>query len=121
MLSEVTRQAQQKGYFIADSNPCFETWLLLHFDSLDELKELTCETATKCDKVITKLTHKDFDPSYTKSKMDTAIYIDRVLTAIANAKQMDVQSNGRYLNQIGSRVYRLVESIIQSSPNNPLN
>ena len=31
MLAEVTREAVQKGFSLAVSNPCFELWLLLHF------------------------------------------------------------------------------------------
>jgi hypothetical protein len=34
-LSDVCRQARQKNYDLAISNPCFECWLYLHFDDLD--------------------------------------------------------------------------------------
>ena len=30
-LQEIAKEARQKGYRLAISNPCFELWLLLHF------------------------------------------------------------------------------------------
>lgn len=35
MLSNVAQLATQKRYRLGISNPCFELWLLLHFDELD--------------------------------------------------------------------------------------
>lgn len=40
LLSRVARTARQKRYRLALSNPCFELWLLLHFDPL-ELEQIT--------------------------------------------------------------------------------
>ena len=34
MFAGVARACQQKGYFLAASNPCFELWLLLHFEDV---------------------------------------------------------------------------------------
>lgn len=34
-LEEVTQVAQESGYGLAVSNPCFELWLLLHFQDVD--------------------------------------------------------------------------------------
>ena len=35
MLASVAQRAAQKGYRLGISNPCFELWLLLHFDAVD--------------------------------------------------------------------------------------
>lgn len=35
MLSRVAQRATQKHYRLGISNPCFELWLLLHFDAVD--------------------------------------------------------------------------------------
>ena len=34
-LSQVAQLASQKRYYVADSNPCFELWLLIHHRSLE--------------------------------------------------------------------------------------
>ena len=72
--------------------------------------------AVTCDEIERRLKQTDMDPSYRKSRIDTKKYFDRIETAIKNAKLADSQPNNRYLNQIGSRVYKLVQSIIDSSP-----
>jgi hypothetical protein len=41
-LSLVCREAKQKNYGLAISNPCFETWLCLHLQDLDP-KDKTCQ------------------------------------------------------------------------------
>lgn len=57
--------------------------------------------------------------SYSKSNLKTSCYLPNVDAAIANARASDVKESDRWLNQIGSRVYKLAQSIIDSSPNNP--
>lgn len=103
-----------------DSNPCFEIWLLLHHDSLQAHKGLAGCAEAGCESVIDFLERR-FEPQYNKAKYDAAKYIDLVAFAIANAKFADFNPETRWLNQVGSRVYRLVQSIIDSSPNNPRN
>ena len=34
MISAIAQQCQSKGYFLAVSPPCFEIWLLLHFEDV---------------------------------------------------------------------------------------
>jgi hypothetical protein len=34
MISAIAQECQSKGYFLAVSNPCFEIWLLLHFEDV---------------------------------------------------------------------------------------
>jgi hypothetical protein len=41
-LVEVVRRCRQKGIFVALSNPCFDVWLLLHFDELPTETSMTC-------------------------------------------------------------------------------
>ena len=123
MLSEVARLVMQKGYFLADSNPAFELWLLFHHRSLDDY---TCEELTELEenrktgtRTRLELELKSILGSYSKSKLKTSCYLPNVYAAIANARASDIKESDRWLNHIGSRVYKLVESIINSSPNNP--
>ena len=114
MLDKVVSQAEKKKYRLADSNPCFELWLLLHDKRLSELKGLEGRAATGgCDSVKEEL--KKFDENYDKSKYNTERYIEKIGNAIQNAKETDTEHQTRWLNSIGTRVYLLVESI-RSSP-----
>ena len=123
MLSRVTQEALQKRFHVADSNPAFEIWLLLHHRSLDdyteeEIAELQANRRTGSR---TRLEREliTICGSYSKSNLKSSDYLPELETAIANARRSDVETNDRWLNQIGSRIYKLVESIIDSSTNNP--
>lgn len=121
MLSEVAQQVvTQKNYRLADSNPCFEIWLLLHHKSLAEYDEDTLNdfkqnrrqgTRTKLERELVKICG-----SYNKSNPDLSHYIPFVTTAIQNAKETDTEHQVRWLNSIGTRVYLLAQSVINSSP-----
>lgn len=41
-LVEVVQRCRQKGIFVALSNPCFDLWLLLHFDEFPSIRPLPC-------------------------------------------------------------------------------
>ncbi|MCY3915675.1 MAG: RloB family protein [Chloroflexi bacterium] len=126
MLQRVTQQAIQKGFCVADSNPAFELWLLLHHRSLDDY---TCEELTELEangksgsRTRLELELISVVGSYNKSRLKTSCYLPNVDDAIANARESDINESERWLNQIGSRVYLLAERIINAtSPHNPLN
>ena len=123
ILSEVSQLAIQKGYHLADSNPCFEIWLLLHHRSLDDY--------TEQERAELRANHKSGSRtrlelelisicgSYSKSNLRSSDCLPEIETAIAYARKSDVKPNDRWLNSLGSRVYKLAQSIIDSSPNNP--
>ena len=56
-----------------------------------------------------------------KGKWKAAKYMQMTNCAIENARKSDVKPNDRWLNQNGSRVYKLAQSIIDSSSHNPGN
>ncbi len=118
-LSEVAQQVQQKGYALAESNPCFELWLLLHHKSLADYDKNTLAefkdnqrqgSRTRLEKELVQICG-----SYNKSKLQVKDYIPHIKTAIKNAEQADRQPADRWLNQIGSRVYKLAQSTLDSS------
>lgn len=128
MLTEVARLVRQNGYHLADSNPCFELWLLLHHRSLDYYTklELTELKENRKEKFRSRRRRLDLElmnicGSYDRSNLKTYDYIPHIDVAIANAKNADSSKNNRWLNNIGSRVYRLAQSIIESSAYNPSN
>ena len=116
-LSQVASQCVQKQYTLSASNPCFEIWLLLHLKALDTYSEAQLKTLaenkrsdgrTAIEKEIITLTG-----SYVKANLNTAHYIPQVETAIQRAKDLDSNPEQRWPNQIGTRVYLLIQSILK--------
>ncbi len=121
-LESTAKQVRQKKYRMAESYPCFELWLLLHFKQLNELGGLDGKTSGgKCKPVTDFL--KSQDPAYQKGKVTNSRYFDEAKTveAIAKAKNLDRHRANVPLKRFGTRVYKLIESIRDSSasPHNP--
>lgn len=116
-LEEILSEARQKGYRVADSSPCFELWLLMRFGKLADFKGLEGQALTHgCSGVARELaTHDKTYDSGSKGRYDASAYIRHLQIMIENARAVDSQPDSVWLNQIGSRVYKLVESIINSS------
>ena len=117
-LNKIANHAKCKNYHLADSNPCFELWLLLHYKPLNQFSGLEASgDNSACSQVERQL--EKLDRSYDKDKkgkLDTSKYMPIINTAIQNAKETDPQPQDRWLNRIGTRVYLLAQSIIDSSP-----
>ena len=104
-LIAVCPQARQKGYQLAVSNPCFEIWLWLHFGDLLP-KDRTCKDF--------EIRLRNILGSYNKSNLDVCVYKPNVKNAIERSRSLDLNLNGYWTSQLGTRVYKLVESILQS-------
>ncbi|NLX95321.1 MAG: RloB domain-containing protein [Rhodopirellula sp.] len=101
-LRDVLRQCRQKGYEVAISNPCFELWLLLHFE------EYTQTTEVPCSDVADAL--RQAAGSYRKDACDRlAIEPSQVDVAVARAKAMDRGLEDVLPSYPVTRVYRLLE------------
>ncbi len=103
-LSLVCRQARQKNYQLAISNPCFEAWLCLHFGDL-EPTDLTCQDLKKRLRVILG--------QYNSSNLQTEAFRSQVNAAIQRAKELHPDPNQNWTPTPGSHVYRVVEKITQ--------
>lgn len=77
-----------KGIRFAASDPAFEYWLLLH-------EEYTTATFADCDAVTARL--KSCWPDYKKGSTPSANFLEKVPTAVKNAKQVrtDNEKSGR--------------------------
>lgn len=104
-LNEVCREAKNKKYGLAISNPCFETWLCLHLDDLDP-NDKTCDDFEKRLRLILG--------SYNKSNLDTAPYVEHIEDAIRRAKQLHPNGKQNWPATPGSHVYRVVEMILKA-------
>ncbi len=75
-LNSIFSEADRRKYRFADSNPCFELWLILHCKTLQQLPGLEGSAAEGgCDKVVEFLT-KNVDSKYHKTKYDVKAYVD---------------------------------------------
>lgn len=104
-LIAICPQARQKGYQLAISNPCFEIWLCLHFSDLFP-EDRTCKHF--------EARLRNILGSYNKSNLDVLAYTPNVKSAIVRSRSLDLNLNEYWTSQLGTRVYKLVESILQS-------
>lgn len=119
MLSDVALHCHQdSNLMFCVSNPCFELWLLLHLEDVasyseDELQQL--RENSKINKTgSTWLKHKmrQLLGSYSESKYDVYRLLPTIDAAIDRAVKLDVNPTDRWPQDIGTRVYLLVKSII---------
>jgi RloB-like protein len=109
-LIYVCREAKQKNYNLAVSNPCFEVWLNFHFEDLNPA-DIACSDFGK------RL--REILGSYNKSNLDLSLYSQsNIEDAINRAKSLHPNHQQHWPPTIGSHVYRLVEILLQIS--NPL-
>jgi len=111
-LSQESAKAFQKNYSMAVSRPCFEFWLLLHFIDADGLTEKEVADlegkGCKAAKVILNTFLED-KPAGTRN---VEMYMTKIHHAIEEARKLDTNPEHRWPNSVGSRVYRLMESIL---------
>jgi RloB-like protein len=101
-LSTVCRQAKQKKYRLAISNPCFEVWLCLHLIDLDP-------TDTTCQDFKTRL--RSILGSYNSSNLDASPFLEHIQAAIERAKKLHPNANQNWPLTPGSHVYRVIEML----------
>jgi hypothetical protein len=118
-LSEAGSLCAQKKYGYAVSNPCFEMWLLLHLKSLDEylekdLQEFRDNKRPNSRHARTRLELElvNLLGSYSKRNPDTSKFLKNVNTAIERAKALDKHPEQRWVNDLGTRVYLIAETIV---------
>jgi hypothetical protein len=104
VFDAVLRDAATIGYEVAVSLPCFELWLLLHYE------DVFVADITNCESVRTKL--QTVLGGYNKTQCCTKIALNGELVgkAIERARALD---DGSFSPTVPlSRVYRILEAII---------
>ena len=105
----------QSDFVLCVSNPCFELWLLLHEKDVSKFSIAENGKILKNEKISVKKRYLDDMLSkiwggYNKNK-DFSFIIEKVDTAVRNAKKLDLNPEYRWPNDLGSRVYLIVERI----------
>lgn len=116
MLSEVASLCLQKEYCLAISNPCFELWLLLHHKDLMDYPVASLDEFRGNRRVTGKRTRLDQEllaviGHYDKSNLRIKDFGPHIDLAIQRARAIDNDSEARWPQDLGSRVYLLIESI----------
>ncbi len=106
----VLETCKKYGFHLCVSNPCFEFWLLLHFDDIQKIDK---EKLLKNEKVSKKHTYvtkelKNRYKSYNKNCYNAEKLILKIDHAIKNEKLFE-QSNDRLINSVGSNIGLLIE------------
>jgi len=104
-LKSVCTEAKEKGYYLAVSNRCFEVWLCLHFQDLDPQDRTPKQFKKRLRTIL---------GSYNESNLDLTKYKPHIQDAIDRARKIDINPNEDSPSQLGTHVYKLVESILQS-------
>ena len=102
-LGEIVDEAYRRGYQVAISNPCFEVWLLCHFQDPPK-------NAQKCQPIEDTL-REVLGGSYNKSNLDISQFADKLDSAIQRTEQLDINPKDRWPQSVGSHVYMVVHSI----------
>jgi len=106
-LVEVASQTRARRFSLAVSTPCFELWLYLHLgDPADEMREKPCPFFASLIRGILG----SFDPA----NLNMAHFESNLDAAIRRARSLDEHPDERWPNSLGTRVYRVVESILGS-------
>ena len=124
-ISEVCKLAHQKGYSLAVSNPCFELWLLLHHRDLTDYSEEIKEEFRKNFKDGTPRTRLNRElleilGRYNSTNIALEDFLPFVEIAIERARKIDTGENHRWPTDLGSKVYRLAEQIVNNQKIRPL-
>lgn len=97
--------ANARNVALAISNPCFEYWLLLHFEH--------CRTPmTRCTEEVAPRLRKHL-PSYEKQDLDFSDFADRLEDAVHRAKRQCADFGEEYLVNPSTGVWALVELLVR--------
>lgn len=86
---EVVRKCQEWNMELYISNPCFEFWLLLHFDEVKECNEDDLLENVKISNKHSYISSKliELTDKFTKSNFNTDIFMDNIDKAIKNERE----------------------------------
>ncbi len=118
MLSQVAQLCAQNSHlYFCMSNPCFELWLLLHLEDIRQYDEetsakLKANRKGKSGVTWLKKRMRDLMGSYSESNYDAIKLIPNVAKAMDIARDLDGNSSDRWPQSVGTRVYKLMDSIV---------
>lgn len=107
MLREIIGLCKDSDYQVALSNPCFELWLLLHLQIVENLHLPKNMSPNQIKTIFNPIIDKRNKGNY------TATYAHCIPQALKEARKLDRHPDAPYPDCPGTRVYRLVEELIE--------
>lgn len=106
-LSDVCREATQKGFRLAVSNPCFEFWLWLHFADTEAAD-------ADCKAVETRL--RSHLGAYSKANLPLDLFTPEAMRdAVRRARALQRDPDERWPAFPGTHVYKVVERLLSGT------
>lgn len=124
MLSQVAQLCAQNTHLnFCMSNPCFELWLLLHLEDVRKYDEATAAALASNQKNKAGVTWlkkrmRDLLGSYSESNYEASRLLPYATVAMEIARDLDVNPIDRWPQTVGTRVYKLMESITELNTEN---
>jgi len=110
-LSLLAQECDKKQYLLALSNPCFELWLLLHLDDVTSYSEAKKQQLFNNKNHYAKRKLREVNGQYNPIKINIDDFWQNTTIAIARAKALDTNPAHRWPQQLGTRVYLILEKI----------
>lgn len=118
MLADIAQLCQQNSNFrFCMSNPCFELWLILHLEDIEDYSEEDKKNLFENPRLSTHGTWTKYHlrklmGHYQESDYDPSILLPHVEEAICRAEKLDINPKDRWPQTTGTRVYLLAKSIM---------
>lgn len=112
----VLETCRAKGFGFYVSNPCFEFWLLLHFD---EVFKLDKEKLLENPQVTSKRRYTEHElrkllPGYSKGKYNADTLIENLSLALCNAGKF-CQEESLLISEVGTNVGKLILLLVREN------
>lgn len=97
------------------SNPCFELWLILHLEDIEDYSEEDKKNLFENPRLSTHGTWTKYHlrklmGHYQESDYDPSILLPHVEEAICRAEKLDINPKDRWPQTTGTRVYLLAKA-----------
>lgn len=118
MLADIAQLCQQNcNLRFCMSNPCFELWLILHLEDIEDYSEEDKKNLFENPRLSTHGTWTKYHlrklmGHYQESDYDPSILLPHVEEAICRAEKLDINPKDRWPQTTGTRVYLLAKSIM---------
>ena len=118
MLADIAQLCQQNSNLrFCKSNPCFELWLILHLEDIEDYSEEDKKNLFENPRLSTHGTWTKYHlrklmGHYQESDYDPSILLPHVEEAICRAEKLDINPKDRWPQTTGTRVYLLAKSIM---------
>lgn len=101
-LSTICQECIQKGYHLAISNPCFELWLLYHFQDVDKSYNSCNDVKDDLKPLLDDAEGSDYEE----------LFHDLAADAVERARADDNDLTQRWPHPQGTRVYQIIEQVV---------